>query len=297
MVLLTATRELIYMGLRSNEKGIFDKYNTLFVNKSKYETLILGSSRAESHFDVQAIDEALQTTTYNLGIEGASLPFELDIFKIYLEKSSFPKQIILNLDYHIPKCDNDTVFMFPRFFPYLHNQSLYSALQKRDERMIYFRYLPFYSLAYTGDNYLTAAIRGFLNKPGAYDLSFNKGYAPVLEQNTIPFKQWKYTPYEACNDAQVYNLLDSIAQMCKQNNAKLHFVLSPLFYKASNQISNKNSILEKIKSKSIANNIPLFDYTSDVICNDSSLFADPYHLNKKGAELFTKKFLVDFTLK
>jgi len=295
--MLTLARELIYIGLKSNKKGIFDKYNTLFTEQNEYETLIVGSSRAESHFNCKIIDSMLHTNCYNIGIEGASLPFELEILNTYLQKSKFPKQIILNLDYHIPKCDNDTVFMFPRFFPYLHNSSLYTALKKRDARMAYFRYVPFYSLAYMGDKYISAAIRGYMNAPGDYDLSYYKGFAPVLEQNEFSYAKWTYTSYEACNDDKVYDLLDGLIAQCKKNNATLYFVLSPLYYKTSNQISNKQSIIDKIKSKAEINNILLFGYTSDDIGKDSSFFADPYHLNKKGADLFTRKFLLDFTRK
>ncbi len=282
-----AVREIIYGGLRENKFGIFDKYNTIFLKSNNYETLIIGSSRAESHFNCRIIDSVLNTNSYNIGIQGSSLPFSLDVFSAYLENSKFPRNIIFNIDYHINACDNDTVFMYPRYFPYLSNKTLFKALEKRDKRFLGFRYFPYYSLAFMGDNYFSAAMRGFFNMPGQYDKDYYKGSAPIRDV------KWKYKLYYACDEAVMYDRIDSVAAICKRHNANLFLVLSPIYSKASGQILNGSSLIQKLKEKAISNNVVLLDYNSDSLCNDSTLFADPYHMNEKGANLFTKKFSED----
>ncbi len=278
-----AVREVIYCGLRENKSGIFDKYTTIFVKKNNYETLIIGSSRAESHFNCRIIDSVLHTNSYNIGIQGASLPFSLDIFDAYLENSKFPKTVIFNIDLHINECDNDTVFMYPRYFPYLNNKKLFNALKKRDERFFEFRYFPYYGLAFMGDDYLSASLRGFFNKPGKYDLDYYKGSTPIRDV------KWKYKSYLACDEAIVYNKIDSIASVCKMHNSNLILVLSPIYSKAFDKIINRVTLLQKLKAKANLNNIALLDYSADDICNDSTFFADPYHMNEKGSKLFTEK--------
>ncbi len=280
-------RELIYIGLTKNEHGIFDKYTTAFNKANNYETVIIGSSRAESHFNTRIIDSALHTDCFNLGIEGATLPFALDIFNAYLEKSAFPKNVILNIDFHIRKCDNDTVVMFPRFFPYLKNETLYNALKKRDKRFIGFRYLPFYGLAYMGDNFLSAAIHGYMNKPGKYDLNYYKGYTSLL-----PVK-WSYESYYACDDKAVYDRLDTLAALCKAHQARLIVVLSPMYYKGAEQVLNKSLIIQKVSQRLLLNNVPLLDYSNDTLSQNFDCFADLYHMNEQGSKLFSCKLVKD----
>jgi hypothetical protein len=285
-------RTLFYFGLTQNKFGVFDKFNSIFEKRNNFETVILGSSRAESHFDCRIIDSALHTNSFNLGIEGASLPFALDVFGAYLEKSEFPKNIILNIDYHINKCDNDTVFMFPRYFPYLNNNKLYNALKSRDGRFISFRYIPFYSLPYMGDKYLAASMRGYLGKPGQYDLKSFKGYIPVLPINYIPPSKWKFPSYDACDGGIMYDRLDSLITLCKKKNARLFLVLSPMYVKGTEQIKNKSQLIDKIKTKALLNHLAFLDYSSDSLCNYPEYFADPFHMNERGSELFSSK-LVD----
>ncbi|MCC6836938.1 MAG: hypothetical protein IT234_00235 [Bacteroidia bacterium] len=287
LCMLYGVRSLIYFGLKQNKCGIYDKYNTIFYKENNFETLIIGSSRAESHFDTRIMDTILRTRSYNLGIEGASLPLVYDIFKIYLEKSKFPQRVILNIDYHIPKCDNDILFMFPRYFPYLDNESLYKILRKRDPRFVYFKYLPFYSLAFTGDRYLSASLRGFLNIPSAYDFSYNNGYAPVMPLNYISPAKWNYRKYIACNDRATINILDSISNLCTKNNASLYLVLSPMYKQGQDQIVNREVIFSELIEKSKVLGRDLIDYSDWEMISDTGMFADQFHMNRKGAELFT----------
>jgi hypothetical protein len=286
-------RELFYVGLTQNKHGIFDKYNTIFNKENNYETLILGSSRAESHYNCKIIDSVLQTNSYNLGIEGASLLFALDIFDAYLEKSELPKTIILNLDYHMRKCDNDTVFMFPRYFPYLNNEVLYTSLQKRDSRMTGFRYFPFYGLPYMKDNLLAVAMRGYLNKPGQYDLKFYNGYAPLIPLNYVAPEKWQYQPYYACADNRMYDRLNSLIDFCKTNKIKLYLVLSPMYYMEKRQVLNTEELIGKIKTIASVNQLTLLDYSNDPMCYDHTLLADPFHMNERGSILFTLKLAND----
>jgi hypothetical protein len=282
-----AVREVLYFGLRENKVGIFDKYNTVFLKKNNFETIIIGSSRAESHFSCKIIDSVLNTNSYNIGIQGASLPFALDVFDAYLENSTFPHNVIFNIDYHINTCDNDTVFMFPRYFPYLKNKILYKALEKRDKRFVAFKYAPYYGLAYMGDNYLASATRGFLNKPGKYDANYYKGYTRIMDI------KWKYKPYFACDEDFMYNRIDGISTLCKIHHANLFLVISPIYSKASDLILNRTALIQKLNEKAKSNNVILLDYSNDEISKDSSLFADPYHLKEKGAILFTNELAKD----
>ncbi len=289
-------RELLYLGLKKNDSGIYDKYNTIFLNKNKYETLILGSSRAETHFNCKIIDSVLQTNSYNIGIQGASLPFALEIFNAYLENSSFPKNIILNIDSHMHKCDNDTIFMFHRFFPYLKNRTLYNSLKERDKRFYAFKHIPYYSLPFMGDGSISNSFRGILNKPGKYDHNYFKGFTPVNKLNHTISNEWKFVNYRACNNRLIYNRLIDFISLCKRHHTNLYLVISPIYKDASNAIENLIEINNKIDSIANKHSISLLNYSTDKINSDSSLFSDPNHLNEAGAAQFIVKLTTDLNL-
>lgn len=58
-------RELLYVGIRKNKIGEYDKLNTIFLKTSNFENIIIGSSRSESHFNPEIIkkETGLSTST------------------------------------------------------------------------------------------------------------------------------------------------------------------------------------------------------------------------------------------
>jgi hypothetical protein len=80
------------------------------------------------------------------------------------------------------------------------------------------------------------------------------------------------------------------------HHANLFLVISPIYYKASDLIMNRDLLIQKLNAKAASDNIILMNYSNDSISKDSTLFADPYHLKEKGAELFTKELTKDLKI-
>ncbi len=286
-------REALYMGVRMNKTGEYGKLNTIFLEHNTYDCLIIGSSRAESHFNTRIIDSIIGLNSFNAGLEGATMPFILGSLEAYLEHSDAPKYVILNLDIHSFSDNNDTIHRFPRYFPYLGNKKLYECLSERDHRFPWFKNIPFYSLPYFSDRYLDASARGYLSKPNEFDRSVYKGYAPVPAKMQQDVDTIKYKPFSSKPPEIVKKSLDRIFYICETKKSKLILVISPLYYKETQSIVNKDEIMDWLNKGCAEADLQLMNYVSSEICQDKEFFADPNHLNKPGSESFSRSFSVD----
>lgn len=288
-------RFVLHNGMRANQYGLFDKLNTIFHSTVSHELIFFGSSRAECHFNPRIFDSITGINSYNIGITGSNNSFTYGILKSYLSCRETPKMAIMNIDYHFANQGSDTIFEFPRYFPYLDNEVLFHELVTRDKRFYAFKYIPFYSLPFLGDKYLNSAIRGYSGSKSTYDASCYKGFLYI---NPIEYRKLDVTDtisYNAVLLKENVDYLDSIVNLCKQKQIKLYFVVTPAFSIAISRIKNFDEHIGKFRKVAEENSIPFFNYSNDTICKQESLFAyDPYHMKKEGADLFTKKFSKEF---
>lgn len=289
-------RFVLHEGIRKNKAGLFDKFNEVFHGSDFHEVIFVGSSRAECHFNPRIFDSITGLNSYNIGVSGSNNYFTYGILKSYLSNRKAPEIAIMNIDYHFSNESSDTIYEFPRFFPYLDNEILFKELAKRDKRFYFFKYIPFYSLPFLGEKYLNCAVRGYTNKQSSYDLNCYKGFQFIhpIEFKAIDKKDT--VSYNASLLKENADYLDSIISICKTNKIDLYFVVSPAHTIVSSRIKNLDEHLSKFKSIAAKSTIPFFDYTNDTICKQDDLFADLYHMKKSGADLFTAKFAKDFKL-
>jgi hypothetical protein len=292
LTLLFIVRELEYRGIRKNEKGEFAKLRIAFEEKNNYDMLIIGSSRAECQFYPPVIDSVLGVHSFNIGMPGATMPFIRTSLEAYLLHSNPPKYIVLNLDLHSFIDNPDTVYNFPRYFPFLDNEKLFAGLQARDPRFAFFKWLPFYSMPYFGSHYLDASLRGWMNKTGKYDGDYVNGFSPSLpdilhgdlDTLTIPLHASNPKPF-------VWQNLDSIVNICNRNHIELILVVSPIFHRLEKKIVNYDDLILQFQKYAAQ---PHVYYLNLMHCENISyykeLFNDPAHLNKRGAVLFSFYF-------
>lgn len=291
LALTYVIRELLYIGIRKNKGGEFDKLNTAFVKTNDYDILIIGSSRAECQFYPPVIDSATGLRSYNIGMTGAVMPFIAASLEAYLENSAPPKYVILNLDLHSLGDATDTVYKFPRYFAYLDNRKLYEGLTACDSRFPAFRWTSLYSMPYFGTKYLSNSLHGWLGVPTKYDTEYISGFAPCKPDprmgsaDSIELIQTHAKPSQEIIDA-----LENILKTCKKHNIRLILTVSPLFYRQEEAALSYSSSKEQISGFATKNQLPWIDLGHDSIRFRSEYYGDPAHLNKQGAIIFTRRF-------
>lgn len=278
----------IYKGLQINSEGVYHKYTTIFLKKNNYNSLILGSSRAEMHLDVKLLDSLTGLNSFNAGVSGASTRMAFIVLKSYLQQSTIPKTIFLEIDFHISHLKTDTIFNFPRYFCYLSNPVLYSELKKIDSRFVHFKYNPFYSLPFSGINSLSPALHGWLGKSAEYDRYYRNGFF----ENTVNdhYDHFDVKQFTGFIHPETKQYLDSFIVFAKKNHCKLVFTLSPVFKNAEKEVLNKQVIIENFKNIAIKNQVEFLDFSNDTtLSNHKYYFEDNYHMFYTGARNYTGK--------
>lgn len=292
-LLLFGLRWFINEGLRRNSKGVYEKYTRLFLEKNSFDCLILGSSRAEMHMDVSLLDSLTGLHSFNGGVSGGTTRMAYVVLKSYTRNSDLPKTIFLECDFHISHLKTDTIFNFPRYFPYLSNPVLYEGFKAIDPRFRLFRYNPLYSLPYSGIHALSPALHGWTGISGSYDDAYKNGF----------FKNTEIDHYDHFNTAAYYgyihpetrHYLDSIIDFCRDNQCRLIFTMSPAYKDAQQEVINRERIIAQYQNIADVHHIPFFNYNADSsICRQRAFFEDNYHMLYPGARLFTRKIAGDF---
>lgn len=283
-----SVRELLYMGIRRNKFGVYEKYTTMFLKENKYNVLFIGSSRTEMHFNTKLFDSITGRNSYNIGVTGATPRIAYGVLKAYCSKSALPEFLVFDLDYHFLKYGVDTIKNFPRYFPYLQNKILWEQFNAIDSRFLSFKYNPVHSLPYSNIRLLAASLHGWLSASGREDSSYYKGFSKVLDRDTI--RKTELNSFYSYIHPVERNYIDSIIRFCENNSIKMLMVTSPMFKTVSASLINRNSIISHLQAIANRNYLNYYDFSDRPYSSHKSFFTDFYHMNGYGAEVFTSEF-------
>ena len=251
------------------------------IRECNADVLIMGSSRANHHYNPQILSDSLGLACYNLGIDGSGAIL-MDGFYRMITQRYVPKLIIYELTpsfdlYEYSGDANDTRYLAQLKPFYLEDclKQLFDDVASR-ERM------KLHSGLY---RYNTACLNLFRSYMGQ-GTSDGNGYLPLKGVMS------DYKPFEIGADSRIDSLkvkyFKQLIHDCKDNGTKLFFVVSPRFG-ATTSIEYQ----------------PLFDICKQEECEVLDYYCDPelslnvnyfkdsYHLNKDGADAFTKRVAHD----
>jgi hypothetical protein len=176
-------------------------------------------------------------------------------------------------------------FNHTNYFPYLQNDVIFSTVTKY-KKIGYIKYLPFLELMEVDDYNKFNSLKGLLGKKEEASNGFTyNGYAEngtaILKPSTKMIRDTnKYSITETGK-----KLLSDIIYTCKNNNIRLVLTYSPEYDYPEQK--SKPGFFEFVNMIARNDHLPFFDYRSLPISKDSTLFANPGHLNKFGAKLFS----------
>lgn len=285
-LLLYGIRAFHYNNLLSVNEGYYDKYKTAFLKSNKYDLLILGSSRAQMHYNTATIDSLWNCNSFNLSYNGANIQQAFILLKCYLAKSIPPKVLFYEMDYHVFKTHEEGWMDFQNLFPFLEDDCTFHFLRSSDKRFIYARYFPFYSLPHTGIKNFSTGINYFLGKNLYHDHLYYKGYFKNSVQPSLNYKPTKRM-YQWINKTD-RDYLDSLIFICKDNDIQLNLISSPIFGGGKLDVINHTQLMKQINNVTSLNGLKFINYSSLSFCNQRNLFIDHHHLNARGSDLFTQ---------
>jgi hypothetical protein len=256
------------------------------------DILIQGSSTARIQISPKSLENQFHLSAYNIGINGATFPFEYYKFSMFIKHDNKPKYLIQVVDANTLTNAIDVDFV--QFIPYL-NAGLVNRFRNHFIFTDYDVYIPLYKYSHRVGA-VSAALdhlfdrdvqnTGDYNGFKAYDEHYHKKKMDsLLEKPHSGF----YAPY---NDT-VYRQFIGFINYCKKSDIKLIIVYPPAQAFYTNHLLNKDSVsgwYDKIAKKY---DIPFFDYSNLPISKDTSMYLDYFHLNAKGVKRLNELFVND----
>ena len=292
VVLAFVTDYMISSGLRKTDIRKYAVWNDIYAGNIDADLVVLGSSRAWCGYNTYILDSLLNCDSYNLGLDGHNFNMQLVRYETYRRYNSRPKIVIVNTDYlSTLGIMSDERYEREQFFPYIWDDTLISAVKDVKNITVLDRLLPLYRyFGYRED--VENGISAFWGQKNFGDGGMHKGYrGNDYVWEVAPLSLVDQTKVEFC-DMTVAEKLDSFVQRTCNEDVNVVFVKSPV-YESFYEISDAHISDSIFNSIAIHYCIPVLDYYSCEICNDSSNFYNYTHLNKKGSELFTKELCRD----
>jgi|CXWL01.1.fsa_nt_gi hypothetical protein len=278
------------------EEGL-EKYNNhrhprlteIFVNKTGYDILFIGSSRTHTTIVPSVIDSIAAMTSYNAGMEGGGfLDFKMT-FDGYLLNHPNPRFLFLTID---PTSfeQSKTVYNPVQYFPFVkRNSSIEKTFSSTGYRTFLIKNLPLFNFVYMDDYSKNNALAGLRGKSEIPDGEFqDKGYLSNSYDCVDPVKYRKdsivLSPVANC-----LNMFQAIIDSCRNRNIKLVITYAPEYrYHFQKSIKNFEAFTDLLYGKVNANRLLFYRDDSLSMNTDSCLFRDVRHVNTPGAIAYSK---------
>lgn len=265
----------------------FSTWNAIVDGKLDAEILIYGSSRAWVQFDSQILEDTLKLNTYNLGIDGHSFIMQLLRHKLALEHNSKPKMIIHSVD--IGTLEKGRLYNSDQFLPYmLWNQIFYDHMSLL-KGYSYFDYNIPLVRYYGRFEAIKEALKMSLNQSNP--IQRVKGYmgSDATWNNDFDNAKKLMNEYVVTPDSYILSLFDNYLKECKNKNIQVVLVYAPYYTEGQIFIKNQQEIINMYRALATEYDFTFFDFTKDEICSDKNYFYNASHMNRTGAEVFTRK--------
>lgn len=250
------------------------------IDSTRQDIIILGSSRAQYHFNPEIIREETGFSAYNCGYDGQGLAFSY-IQLAEITRRYHPRMVILEVSPEIIN-NREAKEKLKVLLPFYRRDTLIRNTLIRENPL---DRIKLASSIYPYNSTIVNLVRALvdkrkISKDGFYPLKKQLDAATFNAAMDYPVYKEKFT-------RDKFEYFDKIALLCKNEGIPLFVVISPYFSvnvdlkKLNDQIVDHCKAFENITVE----NYSIFPET----LNKPQLFQDNAHLNGTGADLFTSE--------
>lgn len=269
--------------------GEIEVWNDIYAGNIDSDIAIYGSSRAWVHINPSILEDSLNLKAYNFGMDGQNFWLQYLRHKEYLKHNKPPKLIILSVDVFSLEKRKD-LYELNQFLPYmLWNKNIIKFTSSYNGFTYKDYYFPL--LRYGGK---IRKIENLLNleQVDNIEVTFRQNGFKGMERkwnDDLAKAKLKMAQYKIEIDSSSVNLFNQFLIESKENNIKVILVYTPEYIDGQKFVENRNEIIKIYKDFAIKYNLLFLDYSNDDLCKKKELFYNSSHLNKKGADIFTRK--------
>lgn len=281
------------IGLKKSDLRILNHWEDILEGRINSDLIILGSSRGVVSYDPHIFHSLTGFSSFNLSFDAGSFNLQSLKFDAYLNKNSYPKIIVQNVDIsHFSKS-----ILIPnkyQFIPFWNTDDLIDNLSAVEDGFGKFSYIPLIKY----NKYENLLIKGLINAIKVADSkTTSQGYSPVFktfrrdDHNILRLQLIEKNDDELEKYYEGLRALEEKLQNDIPSGTTVFLVWAPeqierLQY-AVHIRKEIEQFLKYLETK--FPNVYFFNYSSDPISSDRDLFYDTFHLNDKGAKLFSEK--------
>ena len=288
MLTLYVLDALVSNGLKKSKSDTYNTINKIVDGTLSADIIINGSSKALVQVSPKILDTILNQNSYNLGMDGNEFIPQLLQYQLYRKYNSKPKMVIqiVGNDFLQQK---DELIGYMRFAPYLKLNGVsemtqqYKGFSFIDYRLPFIRYSGYFGLIMDGllsnfgiHSQIDIKYKGYREKDVIWDDSFKKFKEANPEGIKIKISKSSKIKFKKYVESVIHD------------DIKIVMVYPPTYTHSQDLIRNKKEVIDFYKEVAKHNNILFLDYSSNPISKDVNYFYNSQHLNKRGAEKFTK---------
>ncbi len=296
VLISTACTLLLHRVMLSNMRSYFTAFNKneqIFLKDTPdYDVLLLGSSRMLSTVNPKMLDSVMGCNSFNLGQNAATIVEAVTNLKGYLAVHKPPQMVVAAVDLHMLNAKKHFSF-YPYYLTSTENPAIADALKEDGLKTELYHWLPFLSITEYGDYFKGVLIKNALSQkemaPGDYyykgfksntDDTLSAGTNAELNAASIPA-----LPVTHIAEAAFEELIG----ICRKENIRLVCIYAPE-YRANNYrlIKNSPAIMAFYRSRLARSGVPMIEHQFLPLDSDSHLFANIGHLNRIGAERYSR---------
>lgn len=283
---------LITKNLRHSDARMFHTYNAILNDSLQCDALIMGSSRGQVQYSPRIIDSLTGLNSYNISVDGRCIDAEVTMYNFYRRHHPKPRLIIQNIDWNTLQMSNG--YEREQYLPYLHmDKMLYREIKEREDFTWADHHLPLLRYAEYHNT-----IKEGLRVPAkmARPKNIDHGYIAVDDTwDSRSFDQIDTIRFS--RNPEAVDLFNHYLHSCKQEGIEVVMVYAPFYIGATQKMgSDADSMFAFYQRIADRYGYPVLNYTYDSISYDTLNFYNASHLNRQGAELFSKKLAHDLNI-
>jgi len=249
-------------------------FNTVYgIRDTHDEILIFGASEVKHSFISKQIEDSLGLTCYNLGFDGNNIYYQYAMLSEILDR--YTPHIVVVSTSITAEDESSIISLFPFHKRYRRiRETIFEIAPVEKFKTI--------SNAYVYNSLILNIIQGLI-----YPEPETNGYRPLYnEKYNIESETRKYS---IPSSPRTLDYFDKFLKLAVSSGCKVVVVGTPkCWYNSSNgQPSNIKELISH-------NHVLYLDYENDTtFLYNNDIYYDGVHLNHKGAEVFTRRFISD----
>lgn len=256
-------------------KGGDTKRMECIANELTDDVVVFGSSRAIHHYDPFVLQDSLKRNCYNVGRDGNGIIFNYGQYRLMSARYT-PKVLIYDIQTEFDLKEDDKTKYLDWLKRYYDSPGIDSIFWNVDGTLR----IKMLSQTYRYNGSFLQIISDCIHPIQQEE----KGFSPLdATMNYEPKKETSEESLQLKLDSMKIYYWHRLIRDCKRKGTILIFALSPQYHAVHDCYTSF------IKKMAKDNDIPLIDfYTNATFSNDRKLFADPVHMNRRGATEYSK---------